>query len=177
MLILVMSAYNATGDPFYLNAAKRMIERVREKSHPDEGFYAHPLPRGHCECDPPHRGEAGFMMGVLMTGMKMYYEVTGDERVADDIVKMARFLVKTMWEPEKLGFRYTSCPKTNVTYSSATIELEGIAFAARRANDPPWQRCVTGARPALPTSPGGEGDGLHLRSRRRCSAPAATLFR
>lgn len=166
MLILVMSAYNATGDPFYLNAAKRMIERVREKSHPDEGFYAHPLPRGHCECDPPHRGEAGFMMGVLMTGMKMYYEVTGDERVADDIVKAARFLVKTMWEPEKLGFRYTSCPKTNVTYSSATIELEGIAFAARRANDPALAEiCQQALAAALPTLSGaGKGMGFYLRS-------------
>ncbi|MDH7569473.1 MAG: carbohydrate binding domain-containing protein, partial [Armatimonadota bacterium] len=177
MLILVMSAYHATADPFYLNAAKLMIERVRAKSRPDEGFYAHDLPRGHCECTPPHRGEAGFMMGVLMTGMKMYYEVTGDERVADDIVKTARFLVKTMWVPEKMGFRYTSCPNTNVTLSSAAIVLEGVAFAARRANDPELAEvCRQALAAALPALSGaGKGMGFYLHSAPQMLAEVAAL--
>jgi len=136
---LVMSAYYATEDPFYLNAAKEMLRITHEKSMAtgDHGFYYHRLPNGHCNCPDgqKHEGEAGFMLGVLMTGMKMYYDATGDETVADDIAKIGRFIVDTMWDPKEMGFRYTSCPKTHASSGSVWIMLEGLAFGARRRND------------------------------------------
>ncbi len=139
MTKLVMAAYFATEDPFYLNAAKIMLGRVHEQSlkSGDHGFYYHKLDTGHCNCpdQEKHWGEAGFMLGVLMTGMKMYYDVTGDEEVAADIVKTARFIVDTMWVPEQFGFRYTSCPRTGAGAGSSWIMMEGLAFAARHAND------------------------------------------
>ncbi len=139
MTKLVMSAYYATEDPFYLNAASEMLRVTHEKSVAtgDHGFYYHPLPAGHCDCPAGerHEGEAGFMLGVLMTGMKMYYDATGDETVADDIAKTGRFIVDTMWDPKEMGFRYTSCPRTGVTSASVWIMLEGLAFAANRRHD------------------------------------------
>jgi len=144
MLILVMGAYNATGDPFYLNAAKLMLREVQRMSEAtgNRGFHYHSLPAGHCDCEVKHDGEAGFMLGVLMTGMKMAYEALGDERIADDITKTAKFLVETMYEPRQKGFRYTSCPKTSVSGGSVFIELEGLAFAAARTGDPELTRVV-----------------------------------
>jgi len=139
MTKLVMSAYYATDDPYYLNAATIMLDKVREASLAtgDRGFFHHKLPHGHCNCDEArkHYGEAGFMLGVLMTGMKMYYDATGDDRVADDIAKIARFIVAATWVPERLCFRYTPCPNTGASVGSAWIKLEGLAFGARRTGD------------------------------------------
>ena len=171
---LVMSAYLATEDTFYLNAAKIMLDAVHARSLAtgDHGFNYHKLYGGHCNCpdDEKHWGEAGFMLGVQMTGMKMYYDETGDERVAEDIVKCARFIVDTMWAPERLAFRYTSCPKTGVTSGSAWIMMQGLAFAARYSQDEALadicRKSLAAAWRSLPTS--GKSAGYIL-----CSAPQA----
>ena len=36
---------------------------------------------GHCYCEPAHYGNAGFMVGVLLTGLKWHHLETGDPRV------------------------------------------------------------------------------------------------
>ncbi|NOY79838.1 MAG: hypothetical protein GXP31_02415 [Kiritimatiellaeota bacterium] len=159
MLKLVMSAYAATDDPFYLNAARIMIREVHRKSEATggHGFYYHPLPRGHCNCPAGarHKGEAGFMLGVLMTGMKMVWDVTHEDAVATDIANTARFIVDTMWDPDVEGFRYTSCPRTRPTTTSAWIMLEGLAFGARHLHDARMnsvcRRALAAAWSAMPT--------------------------
>ena len=143
MTKLVMAAHYATDDPYYLNAAHLMVRKTREMSEASggRGFYYHELPGGHCKCeDEKHYGEAGFMLGVLMTGMKMYYDATGDERVADDIVGIAKFIAATMWVEGYNAFRYTPCTETSFGHSSAFIMMEGLAFAAARSGDPALQR-------------------------------------
>ena len=75
------------------------------------------------------------MAGVLMTGLKMYYQETGDEEVAEDIVSIARFCVDTMWEEESGLFRYTSCPKSSESASYGFILGNGLGFAANHADD------------------------------------------
>ncbi|NLF73786.1 MAG: hypothetical protein GX575_32525 [Candidatus Anammoximicrobium sp.] len=133
-----MAAYLATEDLFYLNAAGILMDAVHEKSLAtgDHGFHFHKLPTGHCNCpdDRKHDGEAGFMLAVEMTAQRMYYEETGDRRIADDIVKTARFIADTMWVPAQKGFRYTSCPLTSAA-PGGWIQIQGMAFAARYAND------------------------------------------
>lgn len=133
-----MAAYLATEDLFYLNATRILLDAVHEKSLTtgDHGFHFHKLPTGHCNCpdDQKHEGEAGFMLAVEMTAQRMYYEETGDRRMADDIVKTARFIADTMWVPAQKGFRYTSCPLTSAS-TGGWIQLQGMAFAARYAKD------------------------------------------
>ncbi|MHB8995333.1 MAG: carbohydrate binding domain-containing protein [Armatimonadota bacterium] len=139
MGMAVMSAFRATRDPYYLNAADIMFTKVHEKAQetkPEYGLYFHILPNGHCNCPPPkHHGEAGFMAGVLMTSMKRFYEETGREQVADDIVGIAHYVRDTLWEPTERNFRYTSCPKSTISSTSGGIINEGLAFAANRTND------------------------------------------
>jgi hypothetical protein len=139
MGMAVMSAFRATRDPYYLNAADIMFTKVHEKAlatKPEYGLYYHPLSSGHCDCvGAKHSGEAGFMAGVLMTAMKRFYEETGREQVADDVVGIARFIRETIWVPEERNFRYTSCPKTTISSTSGGIIDEGLAFAANRTND------------------------------------------
>ncbi|GIW56451.1 MAG: hypothetical protein KatS3mg082_2855 [Nitrospiraceae bacterium] len=134
-LILTIAMYNATGDPFYLNAARIIVDRVFERQTPDGGWRRQLVPE-HCECLPRHHGNAGFMVGILMTGLRYYWEATNDERAARSIERAARFLVADLWTPEVDGFRYTSCPRTQSGAWSNFLLFDGIVFAHRRTGDP-----------------------------------------
>ena len=168
MTRLVMSAYLATEDPYYLNAARIMLDKTHQMSLASggHGFYNHRLPRGHCNCpdEAKHSGGASFMLGVLMTGMNMVYDATGDQTVADDIVNIARFIVDTMWVPSSLAFRYTSCPQTTPSAGRAWIMLEGMAFAARHSRDQALadisRSALAAAWGSLPSSGKGAGSVL-----------------
>jgi hypothetical protein len=133
LMTLAVAAYNATSDPYYLNFAHSVFERVLELQTEDGGW-RRKLARGHCDCLPRHMGNVAFMMGILSSGLRMYYETTGDERAAESIVKAARFLVADMWMPAQESFRYTSCPRTSAS-SSGYLALEGLAFAYKRTGD------------------------------------------
>ncbi|HSB15320.1 MAG TPA: hypothetical protein VLE22_12745 [Bryobacteraceae bacterium] len=150
-LVLNMAAYNATNDPFYLNAARIIVERVLERQTRNGGWERQMVP-GHCTCTPHHRGNAGFMVGVLLTGLKHYYDATADELVATSIVRGSHFLIDDMWEPEVNGFRYTSCPRSNKGAWSNFLLFDGIAFAHRRTHDAKLGEILQrGTIPALDT--------------------------
>lgn len=134
-LVLTMALYHATADPFYLNAARIVADRVLERESPGGGWRRNLVP-GHCFCLPRHRGNAGFMVGVLLSGLKYYHQATGDPRAADAIVRGARYLVSEMYDPEAHQFRYTSCPNSPLTDSTANLACEGLAYAARLTQDP-----------------------------------------
>lgn len=129
-IVLTMSLYNATADPFYLNAAKIIARRAIERAHPEGGWRRCLVP-GHCFDLPRHRGEAGFMVGVLLAGMKYYHEATGDPRAEDVLVKAARWLVRETYDPAAKQFRYTSCPNSSKPSSTPHMACEGFAYAAR----------------------------------------------
>lgn len=136
-LILTMAAYRATGDPFYLNAARIIVARVLERQTPKAMFntrgggWRRMLVPGHCLCDPPHYGNAGFMVGVLLTGLKWYHLETGDPLVAKSIIMGANFLIDDMWCEDVRGFRYTSCPVSSKGPWSNFLLFDGIGYAYR----------------------------------------------
>jgi hypothetical protein len=133
-LIMTNAMYQATYDRYYLNAARIVFERVLERQTSDGGWKRF-LTDDHCNCLPRHLGNAGFMVGVLLTGLKEYYEITGDERAAESVVRGARFLINDMWIPEVSGFRYTSCPRSPKGVWSTFLLFDGIAFAQQRTQD------------------------------------------
>ena len=136
-LILTMAVYRATGDPFYRNAARIIVERVMERQTPKPKFntqgggWRRMMVPGHCLCEPAHYGNAGFMVGVLMTGLTWYHLETGDPRVAKSIIMGANFLVDDMWEESIGGFRYTSCPVSSKGPWSNFLLFDGIGYAYR----------------------------------------------
>ncbi len=129
------------GDRFYLNAARIMVERVLERQTEEPalgtagGGWRRRMVPGHCLCEPAHYGNAGFMVGVLLTGLKWYHLETGDERVARSLHLGARFLIADMWVPEVRGFRYTSCPKSSAGPWSNLLLFDGIGYAYRLTGD------------------------------------------
>jgi len=109
-VILSMGVYNLTLDPYYLNEARIVVERVLERQTPGQRGWHRQLMRGHCSCTPRHRGECIYMLAILCRGLETYYEVTGDERVADAVVGGVDQAIDEMWVEEANGFAGTSCP-------------------------------------------------------------------
>lgn len=172
MGIIAMSSYFATEDPYYLNAMHLIYEEIQEKGDPQAGLWVHKLSPGHCNCDEPHYGEAGFMAGVLMTSLKYYYLATGDEEVAQRIVNMARWLVDNLYDSKSGNFRYTSCPETSVASTSPLIMANGLAFAANVSSDRNLARVAqeTFLRGMIASASTASGKSLAYTT---CSAPYA----
>ncbi len=171
-LIMLAAAYAATNDPYYLNAGKVLVERVLQaqdtqprplpayqaegrKPHQLGGWSRMMVP-GHCRCEPRHRGNAGFMVAVLLAGMKYYHDVTGDERVKQAIIQGAHYLLDETYSDEVHGFRYTSCPNTGYRPGASPLMVEGVARAYLWTGDERFRRVLT---EALPRSAGGSGYG------------------
>ena len=109
-LILIMAGFNLTGDPYYLNAARIIVERVLERQTPGpRGWHRQMIP-AHCYCTPPHRGGCVYMISILCRGLENYYDATGDRCVIDAMVGGADQIVDDMWSPESGSFAGTSCP-------------------------------------------------------------------
>lgn len=132
-LILTLAMYDATGDEFYLNTARIIVERVLERREPDGGWVRCLIPM-HCVDLPRHRGAAGFMVGILLSGLKRYHQITADPDVERAIVDSARWITDDTWMGDKGVFRYTSCPNTLPTAGGAML-WEGLAYAARLSGD------------------------------------------
>jgi hypothetical protein len=126
-----------TSDPHYLNSAALIVEHVLAKQEA-QGGWEHPLSESHCLCPPPRcHGEAGFMVGVLLSGLRRFYEIEPDPRVAAAIAGGAQWLVRKTYVPEAGLFRYTSCPNhqgPRVFYT--VMVVEALAEAAQYTRDP-----------------------------------------
>jgi len=171
-LIMLAAAHAATGDPYYLNAARVVVDRVLETQDkeprplPDYqaqgrkpyqlGTWSRMLVPGHCLCTPRHRGNAGFMVAVLLSGLKYYHDVTGDERVKQCIILGAHGLLDETYSDRTKGFRYTSCPNMPYRAGSSPLMVEGIARAYLWTKDERFRRVLV---EALPEAAGGAGYG------------------
>lgn len=128
----------ALNDPDCLNAAAIIVQRVLEREAPGGGW-VRMLTESHCGCGYPRcMGEAGFMVGVLLSGLKRYYTLTGDERVASAIVGGAHWLIDHTFDEKSGYFRYTSCAKRTQGggFQQTQWVLEGLADAYEISGDP-----------------------------------------
>ncbi len=175
-LILTLGVYRATGDPFYLNASKIIVERVLERQTPKPKFntkgggWRRMMVPGHCLCEPAHYGNAGFMVGVLLTGLKWHHMATGDPRVAKSLIMASHFLIDDMWAEDVRGFRYTSCPKSSKGPWSNFLLFDGIGYAYRltqEAGQPDKKLArylIKGAEPAIKAMSGmGKSFSMYIR--------------
>ncbi|MHB8903231.1 MAG: RIFT barrel domain-containing protein, partial [Thermoguttaceae bacterium] len=179
-LIMLCSAYHSTGDPYYLNAARVVIDQVLElqdklprplpKHQLDgrkpfqEGGWVRAMVPGHCECELRHQGNAGFMIAVLLSGMKYYHDITGDPRVKESIVRGAHYLLDETYSDQVRGFRYTSCPKTSYSPGASPLMVEAVARAYLWTGDDRFRRVLTEALPRGARGSGyGKGFSMYYR--------------
>ena len=131
LLIHLCAACRATLDQRYVRAAHVVVERVLERQR-ESGGWERMMVAGHCYCDPPrHTGNAAFMVGVLMAGLKRYHQITRDSRVRTCIVRAAHYVVDAHWQPELKVFRYTNCPHIWANVSMNPQMIEGLGYAWR----------------------------------------------
>ena len=126
-----------TDDPRFMNAAHLVAERLLERRTPGGGW-ERLLGEGHCFAGPPRtRGEASFMVGVCLSALRRYHELTGDERVATAIVDGVRWLVDHTYDRDARHFRYTSSPSRGASGPAHTQQvIEGLVYALSLRPDP-----------------------------------------
>ena len=131
MLALVLD------DPDCLNAATIIVERVLERRTPGGGW-ERMLGEPHCGCGYPRcSGEAGFMICVLVSGLKRYHHLTGRADVAEAIVGGARWLIRETYDDESGHFRYTSCENRSLggNFQCTQWVMEALAAAWELSGD------------------------------------------
>jgi hypothetical protein len=119
-------------NPDYINAARVIVDRVLERMTPG-GAWDRLLTEPHCPCPPPrHTGGVGFMYNILLSGLRKYYEISGDERIKDAIIRGAEWLIDKTYRADTRTFSYTSCPNLRRSEAELTLSLkvlEGLTFA------------------------------------------------
>jgi len=138
-LIATTGAYQATGDPFHLNAARIFVRRILEKQRPN-GQWGHFID----ECrrhKPRHWGCKPFMTGVILHGLSMYDRLEPTPAVQDAIVRGARYLWENTYVAKDRGFIYAECTSFADRGGAWTISLNGDGLARACALDPgrAWQ--------------------------------------
>ena len=162
-LIMDAAAYSATYDPAYLNAAKIIMRTVYTyqdkipRPLPDYqvepgrthqvGGWSRMLVPGHCHCEPRHRGNANFMVALLLSGIKYYHEMTGEPEAKEALIAGACYLLDECYSEDVAGFRYTSCPKMKYSRGTIPYMVEGIARAYLWTRDPRFAHPLTKALP------------------------------
>lgn len=104
---------------------------------------------GHCHCEPRHRGNAGFMLAVLLSGIKYYHAYTQDPRARQCLMDGAHYFLDEVYSEEHAGVRYTSCPRMPFSTGAAPLLMEGVARAYLWTRDP---RLLHPLSQALPLS-------------------------
>ena len=143
-LVNVMAAYEVTGNPYYLNAARLIMEKVYELQDPDTGGWRMRQGPPECDCpDAPHTGGKTFAVGILLRGLVMLDVNAPDPQVKRCIMRACDWLMNHAWNEEKFGFRYkTGCPKFipgGGLGTSASVVAEGLAYASEITGDPKYR--------------------------------------
>jgi len=158
LLIHLCAALRATNEKRYLRAAHTVVERVLERQRESGGWERLMVP-GHCFCDPPrHTGNASFMVGILMAGLRRYHQITKDPRVRKCIVRAAHYIIDANWVPEVKIFRYTQCPHSSKSVGQNDQMIEGLGYAWRLSKSPKIARVlIDTVECCLQRDPGGMG--------------------
>ena len=76
------------------------------------------------------------MVGVCLSALRRYHEMTGDERVATAILDGARWLVEHTYDRDTGHFRYTSSPSRGGSGPGHTQQvIEGLVYALSLRHD------------------------------------------
>lgn len=151
----------ATGDRRAANGAAIVVRRILEKQD-DTGGWTRMLTSGHCWCGYPHcRGNIAFMVTVLLSGLKRYYDLTHEQPVADAILAGGRWLVRETFNERTGHFIGGSCATVQRISEGEVfgtqIIIEGVADAYAVSGDPDIGRCLRRALPAIGVLPDLEG--------------------
>ncbi len=139
-MILLLYAYDVTGDKKYLKAAETLWHVLREKLDPEKGWVVR-LAGDHCRHgDRRCYGNVPFMEGLMLSGLAQYHRTTKDPEVLRAISAGIDQMIRECWEEEPKAFRYTACPLSPLTYSLLPLASEAMAYEIALTHDTEHQR-------------------------------------
>jgi len=170
-LINMATAYGFSGNPYYLNAARLMIERCLQRQDPVTGGWLHQAPASEVDGEQVMGGKA-FAVGILTNGILRYLEQEPEPRpdVERMLIRGADWLREESWNPDKQGYRYISRAKkyqpTGSRGATALLNAEVIAFAYEQTKDPKYLEFLhDNLQGMLAGSPSGMGKGFTMDTR------------
>ena len=91
------------------------------------------------------------MVGVLLSGLKRYHQLTRDARVGEAIVGGARWLIRETFDQQSGHFRYTSCRHRTLggNFRCTQWVLEGLAAAWELSGDADIAEYVKNGLPTI----------------------------
>lgn len=101
-LLALCRAYEVTGDPKYLAAARKVVEYIKLYAADPAAEYRIGTWWRSWMTD----GCKPFMVGALHEGLGAYYDLTGDRTLIPAVVKSLDWLIDYMWEPDPGTFIY-----------------------------------------------------------------------
>ena len=155
-----MSAYGATLNPYYLNAALIYMEKVYELQDPVTGGWRMHQDQSECDCPDKknHIGGKAFASGVLLHGLVMVDQAAPDPRIQKSIARACDWLLDYSWNEEKKGFRYkTGCPKYQDSGWYTPLVTDGIAYAYEVTKDARYKDFLLRTLPAAVQNRTGSG--------------------
>lgn len=137
-LMALVAIYESTLDPYFLEAAKGVVDILFEEQEAD-GQWKYVIPGNEIESRP--RATKTFMTALILRGLGDYHRVTKEKRAADMLVKGLRFLVDEMWDEAIGGYPYIdyqgqppSAGNTNL------LLLDPFAYAYEITGDETFKR-------------------------------------
>ncbi|NOY80709.1 MAG: hypothetical protein GXP31_06855 [Kiritimatiellaeota bacterium] len=130
-LIALTGAYQATGDPYYLNAARLLTRKILEKQRPN-GQWRHPIWEARDRTPQPW-GCKPFMTGIILHGLCMMDRIDPSDAVKAAILRGARYLWDKTYVRKDHGFVYAEAPRFMGRGGIWTLPLvgDGLAYACR----------------------------------------------
>lgn len=161
-IVLVLHAYELTGDEKYLRAATACWQVLRKNLDWEKGWVVQ-LAKGHCVH--PERicyGNVPFMEGLTVSALARYHRITQDPEVLRAISVGIDQMIRECWVEEDKAFRYTACPlSTPRTYISVCLAAEAMAYESQLTGNVEHARILReGLREMLKRA--GSGDGKSL---------------
>lgn len=175
----IMGIYRGTYDPAYLEAARRIATvALAEQKFNDGGAWPHLLPGDHAGGHVGARGNAIYLIAVLLGGLKAYDEEVHDPAVGRSIVAAAGWLLKC-WNEEVEGWPYTASVSGEPYFPPGpwSNPLAGgvLAYAARLSGDARFMRVAELGLLSL-VRRGGAADGKSIASQMNFTASTLALM-
>jgi len=155
-MILVLAAYEATGNAKYFEAARRNWESLKQSLDPKRGWVVR-LASDHClhppgstreEREKKYRdqrceGNVPFMEGLTLCALARYHRNTGDPEVIHAMTVGIDQMIRECWQEDLKTFRYTACPLSSKTsYGLFMLSAEAMAYEVRLTGNREHQRIL-----------------------------------
>ena len=156
-IILLLAAYEATGDKKYLDATHKEWEVLKKNIDWQRGWVVR-LAGDHCaHGDRRCYGNVPFMEGLTVSALARYHRVTKDPEVLRAITVGIDQMIRECWQEEKKVLRYTACPKIGDAPMALFLAAEAMAYEIAQTGNQEHLRILREGIPAaLPTGSGGD---------------------